>query len=342
MRRFLPILVVGAWAVACLIVLLWCYKVATFYKCEAEDIFYAYSEGRSILEGKNPYSRIHDSDMLTNAKYATYLPGAYLLSAAAQHAGLTKFSRWLRYWRKVLFMCHVGIAALLFIEIFGLTRSLGACMLACTIWLFNRWSLFVERVSHLDHLPLLLFMLGLTLRRRYAKTAWIFYGMSLAIKQMAVFAVPILLIEAWIAAPRDRRVKEMLKCVAFLAVVPVAVSLPFLVADAPALVKSVMFSVTRQPNQHLSAAALLDSMGFTGAITRLPLFVMLAATYALFWTRRITFYPALCLQFVLFLYFNPVLYRQYFLWPVPFVLLTIFSVVPVRTTALETPRPTAA
>jgi uncharacterized membrane protein len=313
------------WMLGCLYTLGLCYKVAKFYKLETEDIFYTFREGQSILHRQNPYARIHQSDMLHNDKYATYLPGGYYISAAMQAAGLTRFTPWLRYWRKATFVFHVGSALLLFLLLYDVRRSLALCVLGVTIFLFNRWSLFVLYVSHLDTLALFAFLAGMVLRHRKPPAAWVCFGISLAIKQMAIFAVPLLLIDAWQNASGERaeRWRETVKATLLIGLVPLLVCAPFLLLDPVGLIKSVLFSVTREPSHHMIAPALLDSMGLTGSVARLPMLVLFAALYAVAWKARLPLSAGLALHFMIFVYFSPVLFQQYILWQVPFVLLTL-------------------
>src|SRR5436309_1476831 len=67
-----------------------------------EDIFHVWRDSRRIAEGHDPYARILGGDMRVNQKYATYLPGFYLVVAAATSvAGTLEFDEWLAAWRPI-------------------------------------------------------------------------------------------------------------------------------------------------------------------------------------------------------------------------------------------------
>ncbi len=59
------------------------------------DVYYAWLEGKRILENQNPYARILDGDMLNNDKYATYFPAFYLLSSLTRALGWKDCESWI-------------------------------------------------------------------------------------------------------------------------------------------------------------------------------------------------------------------------------------------------------
>ncbi|MGC9359398.1 MAG: hypothetical protein ACP5G7_03360 [Anaerolineae bacterium] len=62
------------------------------FDTQGEDIYYAYIEGQRLVAGENPYERILQGGMLTNDKYATYLPLFYLFFARLQMAGWRSYT----------------------------------------------------------------------------------------------------------------------------------------------------------------------------------------------------------------------------------------------------------
>lgn len=70
--------------------------------------------GKRILSGENPYARVLAGDMRENDKYATYFPLLYLLSAAAQWAGLRDYDSWIFFWRQVFFLFTLAVGFLIF------------------------------------------------------------------------------------------------------------------------------------------------------------------------------------------------------------------------------------
>ncbi len=216
-----------------------------------EDIYYSYLEGGRLVEGANPYKRILQSDMRTNDKYATYFPLFYLLSALTQKAGLQSYLSWLAFWRVVFLICNLGIGFLIF-QICVAEGQVLLGLIGAAFWLFNRWTIDVTTIDHLDFLPLFLLLLSVKLVPRRFWWACILFSLSLAIKQIAILALPLYLIWAW-QMGGEHRLKRLIQASALILAIPLVVSLPFLVWNAQAYVKSILFSATRNPEDHFNA-----------------------------------------------------------------------------------------
>ena len=78
-------------------------------------------------------------------------------------------------------------------------------------------------------------------------------------------------------------------------------------------------------------------LGWSGAASRLPFFVLIALVYALFWQRKIGFYTAGLLALIVFINFNPVLFLQYFVWFTAFLPLAASEAYPGNETILAVP-----
>src|SRR6185295_5461306 len=116
---------------------------------EQEDIYYSFTEGQRILNGENPYARVLTGNMRDNKKYATYFPLFYELSYASQALGLEQFATWLVFWRRVFIVFNLGTAFLLFYAFWRFDMEwIG--IFAAVFWLFNRWTLTVMSIVHLD------------------------------------------------------------------------------------------------------------------------------------------------------------------------------------------------
>jgi hypothetical protein len=289
------------------------------------DIRYIHLEGRRILEGANPYSRIASSDMEDNNKYATYLPGIYLAAASMQAAGLREFPEWLGAWRAGCAFFWAATGALLFVFVYGAERRLVAAVAASAMWLFNRWSLHVLLIAHTDFLAVFFFALCVMLLGRWPRWAWLAFGVSLSVKHIAVLAMPLLLVAQWQALPAGaRRWRAMLWALAAAAAVPAVLSAPFVAADPAAFVKSMLFSVTREARTHLGLWSLDMGLDFEGAKGRIPMLLLLGGATWLFARRQLTLHAALFLVMAAFVWFNSVFFRQYAVWPIPFALMAVF------------------
>lgn len=282
---------------------------------DAQDIYYGFLEGQRILAGENPYARVLEGDFRTNDKYATYFPLFYELSAASQWTGLRAYDDWLRFWRAVFACFDVGITILLF----ELCRRRGAWLLgvfAAALWGLGRWSLFIVEIGHLDFLPIFFLLLSLLWLDEKPVAAMLTFGLSLALKQFAIFLAPLYLVWSW---QRSASIAGLVRDTCCIGAIPLLASLPFLLWNAPGFLASVLFSATRNARSHFGAYSIDAVLGLHGPIGRLPMLLVLAAVYALAATRTIGRYTSCLFTFAVFVDFNTVLYSHYPAWLVPFV-----------------------
>ena len=290
---------------------------------KGEDVYYSWVEGGRLINGENPYARILAGNMRENDKYATYFPLFYGLSALTQAAGLRDYEAWLAFWRVIFLICDLAIAALLYLLIYPRGRLLGACF-AAAFWLFSRWTLHVTQIAHVDFIPILLLITSLGLFRRHRWASLVLFSLSLGVKQIAIFLIPLYLIWTW-QSVEQAKFKQTLLAALVIASVPIVTSLPFLAWNAAGFIRSLAFSATRNPTDHFSAPSLDGQMGWLGLSARLPMLAMLLAVYALAWRRKVGMYIASLFAMSTFVDFNSVLFRQYLAWIVPLVPLVMLD-----------------
>lgn len=312
------------------------------------DIYYLFLDGQRIIEGQNPYSRVLEGDMKLNDKYTTYFPGFIGLGALTQLFGLQDFTAWLIFWRWVFLLCNLGITALLFA--WAAARGAPAAGFAvASLWTFNRWTLFVVHVLGMDFLPLFLLLVSLALvvpgsfRGRgeenvlapavNSRRLWLgllLFGISLSMKQIAVFLTPIYLIAAWHGSPRNK-LRAALLAGAVIAAPVLLTSLPFLFWDLKGFLKSILFSTTRDQQQFFQAAPSLDIyLGLSGMLARIPMLVLYAAIYWAAARKEISFLMACSLGMGLFVAANSIYFDQYMVWAVLPLLAFAVTALPVR------------
>jgi hypothetical protein len=290
---------------------------------EQEDIFYSFREGQRILNGENPYARVLTGNMRDNDKYATYFPLFYELSYASQALGLDQFATWIVFWRRVFIVFNLGIAALLFYAFWRYELEwLG--IFAAAFWLFNRWTLTVMSIVHLDFLAIFFLVASLVAFPKNKWLAFLLYGLSLALKQIGIFILPLYLIWVWLSVDKDR-VKEILKASLLIGIIPFIASIPFLIWNAKGFFMSVLFSVTRVGSGRFSVLPLDAVMGWNGAIGRLPMLLLFMAIYWFCFSRYIGRYTGAFLVMSVFIGFNTALFVQYLLWLVPLTLLLLLD-----------------
>src|SRR5262249_12466850 len=155
-----------------------------------------------LAGGSNPYARVLGGDMRHNESYATYFPAYYLFSAGLYRLGITDYASFLRIWRPICEASYVP-SAILLLPAFARERAVALGVFASAFWFFNRWTVAVVNIAHLDTTALLLLLLSLFVYDKRRRTSWLFLGASLAVKQMALFIVPLYLIWAYRDGPDE-------------------------------------------------------------------------------------------------------------------------------------------
>lgn len=259
--------------------------------------------------------------MRENRKYPTYLPLSYLMVAGAHHLGVTEYRGWMRLWRPVVLISHVGIAVLLLVACWRAGHPVLG-LFAALFWGFNRWTLYVISVAHVDFPAILCLLASLLLFDTRRRASLLLFGLSLAFKQIAVFVTPLYLIWTWRATrPPEARLPATARAAGWIALVPGLVSLPFLLWNAEAFLRSVLFSATRDPQSHITALSLPAKIGLAGLPGRLPMLLLMGLVLWAAARGEIGRYLAVLLLLVTFVDFNAVFYFQYMAWLVPFLVL---------------------
>ena len=303
---------------------------------ENQDIYYSYLEGKRLRDGKNPYARVLEGDMLQNDKYATYFPVFYELSYVSQNLGLHNYYDWIAFWQGVFVLFEFGIALLLFLALARRNLEwLG--ILAAAFWLFNRWTLKVVEMSNLDFIPIFLVVLSLLLFPRRKWLSLLLFSLSLGFKQIAIFVAPLYLVWIWRSTSGRQRWKELALAGVLVVSVPLVSALPFLVWNAEGFVKSILFSATRLASNQFDIPSLDQIMGWQGLSARLVMLGLMAAAYFAVFKGLGKKYFAALLVMSIFLDYNSVLYSQYPAWLVPLVPLVFLDFMPPATPTATVP-----
>ena len=274
------------------------------------DTYYAWVEGRRILEFKNPYARILDGDMEENNKYATYFPLFYEASAVVQYLGLHYYNDWIGFWRYIFLLANTLTGFTLFVALYSKQTWLLA-LASMLFWYFNRWTLFASAMPAIDTIPIFLMVLSLTLFERHRKTSLLLYGFSLAIKQIAIFLAPLFLIWEY---QRTGSIKKTMLAGLWMISIPFLSSLPFLLWNAEGFIKSVAFSATRSALNHFGAESVDSILNMSGLLARLPFLGMLCIVYFATWKKTLGQYSSAVFVMAVFVSFNSVLFQHYPLW----------------------------
>lgn len=156
------------------------------------------------------------------------------------------------------------------------------------------------------------------------------YSLSLALKQVAIFLLPLYLIKVW---QSSAKVKDVILALLVILLIPTIASLPFLFWDSEGFYKSILFSATRYPEGHFKSPSvdvyIEDSIpGFVGIKAKLPMLLMMILVYLNALKRKVGLFTNSLLIMFVFINFNSVLFRQYFCWVMPLLPLAVSDILP--------------
>jgi len=297
---------------------------------ENQDIYYSYLEGKRLREGKNPYARVLEGDMLENQKYATYFPVFYELSFFSQKLGLKSSFAWIAFWKVIFVIFEFGVGFLLYAAL-AKQKLEWLGVFAAAFWLFNRWTLKVVEMSNLDFIPIFFMVLSLMIFPRHKWWSIFLFSLSLGFKQIGIFLAPLYLIWVWRAAETGRW-KALALAGLLIVSVPLVSGLPFLFWNAEGFVKSILFSATRYGSNQFEIPSLDQIMNWQGISARLVMLVLMSAVYFAALRGYGKKYFAALLIMSVFLDYNAVLYSQYPAWLAPFVPLVFMDFDPSSST----------
>ncbi len=294
------------------------------FDLEEQDIFAIFIEGDHLQQGRNPYARAleYDETIEWNQIFATYLPISYTLSWFAQEIGLEDYLQWLSFWRVIFLAANLGITYLLFYIPYHRYNNLIFAIIAAIFWLFNRWTLHMTMIYHIDFVAIFFLLISLVSWPRNKIISLLAFGLSLSVKHIAMFMIPLYVIWIWQSVER-RAFKQFIHLNAVMASIPLIVSAPFLVWNAEGFIKSIFVSATRISESHFGAPAIDTLLTLSGIPAKLPMLVLMALIFLAAWMKKLKIYSAAFFILLIFVDFNSVLFRQYMTWVFPLIPLVI-------------------
>jgi hypothetical protein len=310
------------------------------------DIAVEFKAAIDIANGANPYSRITEDDLVRNKKFATLLPAYYYFLLIIAYAGNFDFHDYIQLFRIIVFgsqLIGAGYLYLLFRE--RGFRALG--ILAVSFYLLNRWS--IDNISDLkqDTIAIMFLLMSLYYFRKNLSASFFLYGMSLGIKQIGVFVLPVYLTPLIYGTVT---LKQYIKHVLYLLIPTLGPALTFIFLDFKTFFLSMIFSLTRAPvsssNVGYGYESIFIKYNPTGIRLLTPFFYLLPRTILISVTLlnifmlltkklRPSFY--IFVSFLTFATFNPVVFDQYMAWVTPFFVYAIYDYLNQNGTAVSKP-----
>ena len=306
---FLLLLLLGAWVQV---------NVLPDIPSTTDDVYYTYLEGNRLAAGQNPYARILEEEYREDGKYPIYFGGFYLLSGLSQLAGLSSYEHWIIFWRSVFLLASLMIAWLMFYTSF-MARQIPLAIFAPLFWLLNRWTLHIVHISDIDFLALVFLVASLVLWRRNRWGFFLLYGLSLSIKQMAIFLLPLYMVWAWRERRRDASIGFFLGNLLLIGAFPLLSTAPFLFWSAKGVVTSIMVSLTRAPVVIGRLHSVDAYMGWSGVLAKVPMLLSLLLSYTVCIRQRLNAAASALLVMMVYAGLNAVYFPSHFIWVVPLV-----------------------
>ncbi|RME06655.1 MAG: hypothetical protein D6803_05925 [Anaerolineae bacterium] len=290
------------------------------FDLEEQDIHAVYTEGGRLSRGINPYARVLEQggDMQWNLTFPAYLPVMYSLSALVEGLGVRDYLDYLSVMRWFFLAANLGIAYLLFYIPYHRYNAIFFALFGALFWLMDRWVVHITMIYHFDFLALLPFLLSLALWPKHRRLALVLFGISIAVKHMAIFMAPVFLIWAW-QEQRQPSLTRLLADALLMGAAPLIISLPFMVWNLEGFFKSLLISLTRVAESHFGVPDFATVFSLQGVSAKLPMFGLFALVYILAWRGKLRPFAAGLLIMAAFLDFNAVLFRHYMLWTVPLI-----------------------
>jgi len=276
---------------------------------QSQDIHSHWQASKDILNGKNPYIPILNSDMEKNNKYPTYLAGFYYLIAPTVK-NYKNFNDWIEMWKIVSVIFYGLVGFLIFYNSHKNSKTFPGLLLA-GIWFFNRWSIYLAITLSMDTIPIFLLLLSLTIINTYPKKSLVIFGTQLALKHLTIFLLPLFIIKT-----AKKGTVENIKNLLLIIVPMLIVSIVFLIKSPSAYLKSVLFTGTRLAETHFTVTSLTVGEIFKveGLNERLPILFFVSIVYYLLATKRISFIVSVILIMLISITFNPIFFLQYQAW----------------------------
>ena len=299
----------------------------------SEDIYHVWEEGKKITKYLNPYTRIIGNSLRENSKYPTYLPLSYYFASTLNNLGAQRFIDFMNIWKPINLFFHLCMGVVTF-NIYYQQRKPISGIIACSILLLGRWSAYIVNVQHLEFAAIFPILLAGQQLNRRPKLSALMFGLSLSFKHVGIVLLPSFLLGLKANSSSDKRIssrKRILTYSAVALIIPVIISIPFLLDQPSGFLLNMIFSTTREFGDHGKATG--TRMILTGVDgTRLIMLALIIMNWLAQAREKINFWVASTLTLLIFLQFNAVVFAQYYIWLATFLLISCAYLTPRQST----------
>jgi uncharacterized membrane protein len=188
--------------------------------------------------------------------------------------------------------------------------------LGALLWLLNRWTLHVSMSGDVDLLALSFLVVSAVIHSDRPRTSLLLFGISTAVRHLALGLAPIWLISSWRKRVSSR---ERITDVGLLISVPILTSLPLFMRSPNAMVRAILNAWTRPPEASGRVESLAGVLGIPGVVTLVLLLAMLALVYIAVGRHNLSVCAASMLALGAMVGLSSVFFTSYMVWVIPFL-----------------------
>lgn len=294
------------------------YSQSSRHSYKNSDITSIWNSGHDLCKGKSPYARMkkEGQDGKPVVRAPIYLPGAYILICGVEKLGYNTNGKWQKVWEPALVVLHIAVGVMLFIVLLE-KGYVTLAFFVIIFWLFSRFSIQTLVTRQTNTLALFPLLLSLALINSRRSASLLLFGLSLVLKQVAVFLAPLYIVWCW----NDRKSwTDFRRSVVLILIIPFAATVPFIIWDYESFFIAILY-----PTMHLAPSGF---QGYPAAVRSihpaLPTILMLgsmALVYLAALKQQLPKVTAAMLVMMCFVAFNNIIFSQYFLW--------FFALVPI-------------
>jgi hypothetical protein len=296
------------------------------------DIRYEYLNGIDFIQGKNPYTKVLQYNLLTNHKYATLFPLYYYYIGYVAKAVNFDYDTFLDVYRAQLYIAEI-IGAVIIYLIFKRENKYLLGFVAATFFMFNRWTI-ANIIDGKQDVIAILFLMAFfyfftSPKKKNKVISFLLFGISIGFKHVGIFIAPLLLLPF---IRKEITFKDFIKGFCLFLIPTIVVGSFHILQNPLAFFYSMLFSFTRESSKlntefGYQNILVLYNVGVKNnniifyLLPRLPLVVFSVLNITLLWLKKL---PPMLYCFTamfIFIAFNPVLFSQYFTWIAPLVFL---------------------
>lgn len=266
---------------------------------KGSDIEAIWQEGTKICKVENPYSRIKSNAKNSHYKPPTYFPGFYALSCSLQKFfpsahHLSGIEAW-----SVINSALYLLSGLVFLYLFIREENYLPALCALVVFFFSRWTFQTMASLQQNLLAIFLLILAFAVFKKKPLLACFLLSLSLIIKQIAIFLIPLFLI----LELRDK--KDLYFRLLVISALPIIFLLPFIINDFEGVFYSIFYSAARETGG--------DRL-FSSGLRTLLMFFSMAVVYFAALRKQVSLELGSLLIMLTFVGLHSVFFTQYYFW----------------------------